>query len=66
MTDGDVFGGRYDEKVEVQLRRYREARLAGLTRIEARLFAESDADIGELRKLVRARCDVELIRRIIL
>lgn len=32
--------------------RFDEARAAGLTLVEARLYAESDIDCGELRRLV--------------
>lgn len=32
----------YDERLEVLRRRYQEARDAGLTLVEARMFAESD------------------------
>lgn len=56
----------YDERHAVYYSRYREAKQAGLTMAERRLFAESDADIGVLRKLVAAGCPVELIRRIVL
>ena len=54
------------EDLAVLLNRYREAREAGLTVVEARLFAESDRDVGELRKLVRAGCPVETLRAIVL
>lgn len=56
----------YDERLSVYYNRYLEAKQAGLTMAERRLFAESDADIGVLRKLVAAGCPVELIRRIVL
>lgn len=55
-----------DEVLEVLRRRYTEARQAGLTIVEARLFAESDRDVGELRQLVAAGCPVETIRQIVL
>ena len=55
-----------DEQQRVRLRRYREAVQAGLTIVEARLFADSEADVGELRRLVEAGCPPELIRRIVL
>lgn len=55
-----------DEQLEVLRRRYVEAREAGLTIVEARLFAESDRDVGELRRLVKKGCPVEQLRRIIL
>jgi hypothetical protein len=32
--------------------RFREARDAGLTRVEARLYAESEIDCSDLRRLV--------------
>ncbi len=55
-----------DEQLQVLRRRYTEARKAGLTLVEAKLFAESDADVGELRRLVRAGCPVEQLRAIVL
>lgn len=55
-----------DERLEVTRRRYKEARRAGLTLVEAQLFADSDADVGWLRWLVEHQCAVELIRRIVL
>lgn len=41
-----------DEAREVRRRRYKEARRAGLSLVEAELFADSDVDIGVLRNLV--------------
>jgi len=55
-----------DEQLEVLRRRYTEARRAGLTIAEATLYAESDADVGELRRLVRDGCPVETLRAIVL
>ena len=55
-----------DEKLEVGRRRYQEARDAGLTIAESMIFADSDADIGVLRKLVKDGCPVELVREIVL
>lgn len=55
-----------DEHLEVLRRRYQEARQAGLTIIEARLFSESDRDIGELRKLVDKGCPPDQIRQIVI
>ena len=46
--------------------RYKEAKAAGLTMVERRLFAESNSDIGVLRKLVKDGCPPELISRIVL
>lgn len=50
----------------VVFRRFREARDAGLTLVEARLFAESDADVGVLRKLVAGGCKPATAARILL
>lgn len=55
-----------DELLEVRRRRYREARRAGLSIVEAELFADSDSDIGFLRNLVRDGCDPGLIASILL
>lgn len=55
----------YDERSEVLTRRFHEARAAGLTRIEARNFAESDVDVGQLRKLVRGGCAPKTIAEIV-
>lgn len=58
--------GGVDEAGRVVLRRYAEARAAGLTSVEARLFAESDADVGLLRALVRGGCKPQLIAKVLL
>jgi hypothetical protein len=55
-----------DELLEVKRRRYQEARRAGLTIAEAQLFADSDADLRWLRKLVADGCDPTLIANILL
>jgi len=55
-----------EEQTAVYLRRYKEARAAGLSIVEARMFAESDTDIGELRRLVRKDCPRELLARLVL
>ncbi len=55
-----------DEQRRVVLRRFDEAREAGLTRVEALRFAESDADVGLLRRLVGAGCAARLMADIIL
>lgn len=55
-----------DELLEVRRRRYREARAAGLSIVESHLFADSDIDIGFLRRLVRDSCTPALIASIIL
>ena len=55
-----------DEQLQVLRRRYNEARQAGLTIAEASLFADSDQDVGKLRRLVENGCGPELIARIML
>lgn len=55
-----------DEALEVRRRRYKEARAAGLSIVEAKLFADGGQDIGWLRLLVRDGCAPALIRRIML
>lgn len=54
------------EQLAVRNWRYDEARRAGLTAVESALFAESDRDLEELRKLVKAGCPVEQLRAIVL
>lgn len=56
----------WTESDEVLRRRYLEALQAGLTGREAQVFAESNRDIGELRKCVAGRCSPKLIARIVL
>lgn len=40
--------------------RYQEARRLGLTMLEARLFAESDSDLHQLRALRKNGCPARL------
>ena len=54
------------EQLAVRNWRFDEARKAGLSGVEAALFAESDRDLAELRKLVKAGCTPEQIRAIVL
>lgn len=54
------------ESSTVYYNRYHEAKKAGLTIAERRLFAASETDISQLRKLVSAGCPPELIAQIIL
>jgi hypothetical protein len=56
----------HDEQVEVWNRRYTEARRSGLEHMDAIRFAKSAADVGELRRLVKAGCAPRLIARIVL
>lgn len=55
-----------DEQREALYRRYQEARRAGLSIVEANLFADSGTDVGLLRRLVAKGCPPELIREILL
>ncbi len=55
-----------DEQAGVLHYRYQQARHAGLIPEDALRFAESDADIGELRKLAAAGCPPELVLQIVL
>ena len=54
------------EQQRVVLHRFTEARAAGLTRLEARLYAESEIDCGLLRRLVARGCRGRLLARIVL
>jgi hypothetical protein len=54
------------EQVVVWRWRQEEAKQAGMTKIEARMFAESDRDIGELRKMVAKGCPPELLAKVLL
>lgn len=56
-----------DEMAGVVRWRRREALEAGLTRVEARLYAEAqDIDSSQLRRLVKAGCPPELLARLLL
>jgi hypothetical protein len=58
---------RPSEELELVVsHRKREARQAGMSVVEARLFAESEIDIGELRRLVKQKCPSELLARVLL
>lgn len=54
------------EASTVYYNRYHEAKRAGLTVLERRLFAESDVDIGVLRRLAANGCPPDLIAQIVL
>jgi hypothetical protein len=59
----------YDGLTELQVvirRRCREAQDAGMTKVEARLFAESEVDVGLLRKLVSAGCPAAKLAGVLL
>ena len=62
-TDGDRLSR---ELLDVRNWRYDEARKAGLTPVEALMFAQSDRDLAELRRLVEKGCPPERIREIVL
>ena len=53
------------EALAVFMHRFQEARDAGLTRFEARLFAISTTDVRWLRLLVASGCQPRLIARIV-
>lgn len=55
-----------DELLEVRRHRYKEARDAGLSIVEAKLFADSNSDVGWLRRLVADDCPPALLARIII
>lgn len=59
-------GLEHDEGFEVERRRYREARTAGLTMVEAQMFSQSDIDIGLLRALVAGKCPLKQLVEILL
>jgi hypothetical protein len=54
------------EQARVVYNRYKEAREYGLTRLEARLYAESTIDASELRRLRRAGCAPAIAAKILL
>ena len=54
------------EEQQILLWRFAQGRRLGLSHVEARLFAESDADLGLFRSLVARGCTAELALRITL
>lgn len=65
--EADVADHRLERsKRDVRDWRYDEARRSGLTPVESLMFAESDRELEELRKLVRSGCPTELVRQIVL
>lgn len=62
----DTEDGRPSEREICVRRRRQEAIKAGLSIVEARLFAESDRDVGQLRMLVRDGCPPAVIARILI
>jgi len=65
MPERDTDNALCDEAQAVFDHRFFEARDAGLTRVEARKFAESTTHVGLLRQLVRDRCPAITIARIL-
>ena len=55
-----------EEAALVIYRRYKEAREYGLTKLEARLFADSERDVGELRRLREMGCPPDIAARILI
>jgi hypothetical protein len=53
------------EAAAVFLRRYTEAREFGFCEVDARLFAGSGMDVGELRRLRAAGCSPRLAAKIL-
>ena len=66
MAEHTVIRRRPDEVAEVWLRRFNEARAAGLTLSEATAFAGGPENVGVLRQLVHGGCPPALIARIVL
>ena len=66
VVDDDTDTCEVLERRQVALWRQDQARKAGLTVVEARLFAESDQDLEELRQLSAAGCPHDLLARIVL
>jgi hypothetical protein len=56
----------HDDVLAVHLKRYREARAAGLTIVEAKIWADSGDDVGELRRLIRLGCPADALAKILL
>jgi len=54
------------EERKVLVWRFAQSRRLGLSHVEARLFAESGADLGQLRDLVARGCAAALALRIVL
>ncbi len=54
------------ERLAVWRNRYREARAAGLDRLDSTVFADSTSDISVLRRLTDNGCAPDLIAKIVL
>ena len=64
--EGEEESGLCEEALRVRRWRCDAAIVAGFSIVEAKLFAESDADLETLRHLAAAGCDPETLRRIML
>jgi hypothetical protein len=53
------------EETRMYLRRYAEARRFGFCKVDARLWAESQVDSGELRRLMGLGCAPRLAAKIL-
>ena len=65
-TEPTESSSRSREQRRIALWRYAQARSLGLEPVDARLFAESSADLALLRKLRRGGCAAGLALRIVL
>ena len=65
-TGAEITDRHLEEQWTLYRWRYDAARLAGLTMVEAQLFADSLVDIGELRRLAGLKCPPRLIVRLLL
>jgi hypothetical protein len=64
MSD-QATASHHGEALAVWMWRYDQARQAGFSGVQSERFANSDRDVGELRRLVRMGCPVQLIVRIL-
>lgn len=64
-VQADAYQGLTDAQKVVRWR-FLEARDAGLTRLEARLYAESDIDCERLRALVRHGATPQQVAKVLL
>lgn len=64
LPDDVMDESRVEDRL-IRRRRYREARKAGMNPADARWFAESKVDVGELRHLVALSCPSATLFRIL-
>ena len=65
MSEGDA-DRETDEVEEVVRWRRREALEAGMSRLEAGLYADSEINTQELRKLIKKGCPPDLLAKVLL